>query len=457
MRAAGYARISKDDTLEGRGVARQTEDIESVCQRSGWELIEVVTDNDVSASRYSRKPRPGYTRLLQLIETGVVQRAVVYDADRLLRQPKELEYLIDLAERIGGFEIHTVTGQVDLVSSSGRFIARSLVAKAAMESDDMSRRLKRANDQAAKEGRPRGTRAFGYETDGVTIRESEAELIRQAAADVLAGESWHGIVRRWNELGVLTPQRGVPWKPTVVAKVLTGPRAAGLRQHRGEIIGPAVWPAILDRATHDALRRRTNPFTRRRPPRVTPFTGLIRTVDGRMMFRNVQRTRSIYRPEAGDLIINAEPLEALIVIMLMEAVDSGRLAKAQSKRRRARRRPSKYEDPAIVEAEMRVLAADVGAGRMTRGEWLEMRGPLEDRLQRALAAAAHDDGPLAHIDVPGLKESFPGLTVDRQRAVLAAVLERVEILPSSRRGGPAPMVEGLGRIELERVNPIWRV
>jgi site-specific DNA recombinase len=51
LKAIGYARISKDDTLEGRGVARQTEDIAAVCDRHGWELGETITDNDISASR----------------------------------------------------------------------------------------------------------------------------------------------------------------------------------------------------------------------------------------------------------------------------------------------------------------------------------------------------------------------------------------------------------------------
>lgn len=57
------------------------------------------------------------------------------------------------------------------------------------------------------------------------------------------------------------------------------PRIAGLKEHRGEIVGKAMWPAIIDRATHDRLvgllgdesRRPTN-YGR---PRVHPRAGLL--------------------------------------------------------------------------------------------------------------------------------------------------------------------------------------
>ena len=109
-------------------MARQSEDIAAVCERHGWELVEVLTDNDISASRYSKKPRPGYGRLLAAIVAGV-DRAVAYDVDRLLRQPRQLEDLIDLCEqRNGAFQLHNVNGELDLTTGGGRFIARMLVA-----------------------------------------------------------------------------------------------------------------------------------------------------------------------------------------------------------------------------------------------------------------------------------------------------------------------------------------
>lgn len=453
MRAVGYARISKDDTLEGRGVARQTEDIAAVCERNDWELLEVITDNDISASRYSKKPRPGYARLLELIRTGTVDRAVVYDIDRLLRQPRELEDLIDLCEtRNGGFQLHTVNGEIDLATGSGRFVATVLVGKARMESDDLSRRLRRASDQRAAEGRPHGARAFGYEPDGMTIREAEATLLRAAAADVLDGVSLNAIARRWNDLGVLTPQRGKQWSGTVVKAVLTNPRHAGLRIHRGEVIGPAAWPAIIDRPTHDRLVAHLTAERPRTPARRTPFTSLIRdAATGLPLDRDVVRGRPTYRGhkrpgrEASNVSIAAEPLEALILEMLFAAVEDERLGEAMGHQAAAEAAP----ELAPIEDDLRALADDFGNGRISHAEWSAARVPLEARLRAAQGAveAEQRSRPLASVDVD-LRERWPALEVDQQRAILAAVFESVLIHPAQRKGGPG--------IERERVEPRWR-
>lgn len=466
LKAVGYARISKDDTLEGRGVARQTEDIEAVCERHGWDLAEVLTDNDISASRYSKKARPGYNRLVELIRAGAVDRAVVYDVDRLLRQPRQLEDLIDLCEqRNGSFALHNVNGELDLVTSSGRFVARILVGKAAMESDDLSRRLRRAFDQKAAEGRPHGAQAFGYEPDGMTIREPEATLLRQAADDVLAGTSLNEIARRWNRMGVRTAQSGREWHGNVVKVVLTNQRQAGLRVHRrgtpDEAIYPAAWPAVIPRDVHDRLVAHFRVTRPRTPARRTPFTTLIRSAEtGIPLDRDVVRGRITYRGhnrparEAGNLTIAAEGLERLILEMLFTAVEDGKLAGPVVEQRRRR---AAAPDLATIEDDLRGLAEDFGEGRITRGEWMAARQPLEQRLTAAQAALddAETGDALEAVDVD-LRARWPSLHVDRQRAILQAVFEGIYIRPSKRRGGPAPMVEGVGRVDLDRVDVRWR-
>jgi hypothetical protein len=340
---------------------------------------------------------------------------------------------------------------MDLVTGSGRFVARMLVAKAAMESDDLSRRLKRASDQRAAEGRPHGARAFGYEQDGVTIRASEAELLRRAAGDVLDGTSLNTIARRWNALGVLTPQRSKLWTGTIVKAVLTNPRHAGLRVHRGEVVGPAVWSAVIDRTTHDRLVAHLTAPRPRTPSRRTPFTGVIRdAATGVPLDRDVVRGRPTYRGhkrpgrEATNVSIAAEPLEALIVEMLFVAIEDGELGR--------RMKPPAAEPPpdlAPIEEDLRSLAEDFGAGVITRGEWMAARGPLEGRLLAAQAQLERDlrDRVLAPIDV-NLRATWPTLDVDRQRAILAAVFDRILIHPAERKGGPG--------IDPARVEPVWR-
>jgi site-specific DNA recombinase len=278
---------------------------------------------------------------------------------------------------------------------------------------------------------------------------------------VLHGASLNEIANRWNELGVLTPQRSKHWNGTVVKATLTGPRHAGLRVHRGEVIGPAAWPALIDRQTHDRLVAYLNRHQPRRPPRRTPFTGLIRDTNGVPLDRDVVRGRASYRghrragrPDAQPISIAAEALEALILEMLFTAVENDKLGERLGTQRRRR---SAAPDIGAIEGDLLGLAEDHGAGRISRGEWLAARGPLEQRLQAAQAAVAEGAAAeeVVRVDVD-LREVWPTLHVDRQRATLAAVFDRIEIRPSARRGGPAPMVDDVGRIDIGRVSVVWR-
>jgi len=141
-------------------------------------------DNDISVSQYSReKTRPAYDDLLDRVRTGEPDRVVAWHVDRLYRRPRDLEDLIDLADEQGHqVEFHTLHGDIDLSTGDGRAMARVLVAFAAKESDDESRRIRRRIEQDVAEGRPHGPRPFGYLDDKVTPCPDEAPILREMAA-----------------------------------------------------------------------------------------------------------------------------------------------------------------------------------------------------------------------------------------------------------------------------------
>ena len=80
----------------------------------GWPVAEVYVDNDVSA--YSGKPRPAYRRMLRDIKDGTRDALVVYDLDRLVRQPRELEEFFDICDAAGLTSFASVTGDLDLAN-----------------------------------------------------------------------------------------------------------------------------------------------------------------------------------------------------------------------------------------------------------------------------------------------------------------------------------------------------
>ena len=141
VRAGIYARISSDREGEALGVQRQLADCERLAERKGWQVVERYVDDDVSA--WSGRTRPQYDRSLDDLQTGVIDGLLVYDLDRLHRQPRELEAFIDLCQVLRLTNVASVSGDIDLTTSDGQFQARILGAVAKKESDDKSRRIRR--------------------------------------------------------------------------------------------------------------------------------------------------------------------------------------------------------------------------------------------------------------------------------------------------------------------------
>lgn len=274
IKAAIYCRISKDVDAKKEGVERQEEDCRALAERMGWEVVAVFVDNDISASTRSAKPRPQYTEMLRLAKAGGIGAILAYSNSRLTRRPAEWITLITLANE-GAIRIKTVaSGEHDLSTADGRAVALTVAAWDAAEAERTAERVARHKKQAAANGQYRGgPRPFGYEKDGVTVRESEAEVIRQMCKGVLAGRSLMALARELNEAGCRT-STGKEWTHMRLRDVLIRPRNAGLI-HRGradlraenregyaprfEIIKKdgkpvrAAWPAIVDEDTWRAV------------------------------------------------------------------------------------------------------------------------------------------------------------------------------------------------------------
>src|SRR4051812_43883496 len=216
-RAGIYVRISQDREGAGLGVKRQEADCRNLCKRKGWKVTDVYVDDDVSA--YSGKPRPAWNRLREDVEAGALDAVAVWHVDRLTRSPRELEDVIDYAER-QGLELATVSGDIDLATPTGRMVARMLGAAARHESEHKAERQRRERRQSAERGRVSGggTRPYGYADDRVTVIQEEAAVIREAAKRVLAGEALSSVCRDFVERGIRTPSskrcpEGNFWQP----------------------------------------------------------------------------------------------------------------------------------------------------------------------------------------------------------------------------------------------------
>jgi len=148
-RAVIYLRESVDQDGDAHNVANHLADCRRLTDRRGWTVTRVLCDNDVSATNGKR--RPEWEALLRMIEDHAMDRLVVWAADRLLREPTDLELLIKLCER-ENMPIATATGDLDLSNDQGRLVARILTAVAKGEVERKSARQKLANSEAALAG-----------------------------------------------------------------------------------------------------------------------------------------------------------------------------------------------------------------------------------------------------------------------------------------------------------------
>ena len=220
--------------------------------------------------------------------------------------------------------IATVTGDLDLTTDAGRLVGRILASVARGEVERKGARQKRAQQQAAQQGRPAGgRRAFGYAADGITVDKAEAKEIRAAYQTLLAGGSLKSIARRWNGAGALTTM-GNGWTHSTVRRTLLNPRYAGRRSYRGEVVGAATWPAIVDDDTFDAAsallalpERRTTASTARKY--LLPAIALCWVCGSDIATGRTRHHKRVYVCSAAKHISRtAEPVDQLVEAVVIE-------------------------------------------------------------------------------------------------------------------------------------------
>lgn len=330
VKAAIYARISSDDGT-ALGVARQVEDCERLAVELGWEVAEVYVDNDVSA--YSGKKRPAFERMVADLRDGYRDGVLVYHLDRLTRRPIELEQFLEVLAEAKVTDLRFVaSGGLDLGTGDGLLVARMLAAVAASESATKSRRVRRKMDEVAAAGRPHGgARAFGFEADKITVNPVQAEVIRKMVARYIAGESLRSIAQWLDDEGVRTVLGG-QWKTSTLRSLIRSGRIAGPREHRGEVVGPAVWEPIITVEQREKVLARmaeaaNNP---RRTPRRYLLSGMLRCGKcGNPLFSAARRSRRRYVCMAGPdhggcgrLTIVAPPVEELVGAAVLYRLDT---------------------------------------------------------------------------------------------------------------------------------------
>lgn len=464
MKTVGiYTRISRDREGAGLGVDRQEQDCRELVERNGWTVGKVYQDNDLSA--YSGKPRPGYRALLEDIRAEMISVVVAWHTDRLHRSPVELEDYIAACDprRV---PTHTVkAGPLDLATPSGRMVARQLGAVARYEVEHSIERQQAAKAQAAAQGRWKGgRRPYGYDEDGMTVRPCEAEVVDFMADQILNGGSIRSLVANLNDRGLVT-STGKPWRHDAVRNVLLRPRNAGLMEHRGQVVGEANWPAILDqdrwRAVVAALRapgRRTQWSS----ARVWLLSGIARCgLCGEVV--RVHKAGHDNRPTAVNyackrklhLVRVASGVDDFVTEMTLARLASGQLSAPD----RGDRSEVVIAQRELVEIRERLdaLGSAFGAGTVDARQLESGTRALRQRQAQAEAIMARSASGTALAGVVGaedIRAAWEDLTLDRRRAIVDTLMT-ITLLPA-RKGRPPGWRPGQPYFDPATVAIEWR-
>lgn len=268
-KAAIYARISKADS-EVDKVENQISELRKLAKSSGYEVVAVFEDDDISAYK-GKAVRPGWAQLLRAIEKKQFEVILATEMSRFTRGSSAESDVFTATCVKAGAVIHTRSGGVlDPNSPSALAMVQIMDVLSGLEVALKIERQKARNRADLSMGKPtKGLRPFGWEKDRVTIRESEAKHIRKAYKDILdKGESVWAIAQKWNKLGIKTepmvrPRKSrtdglvkIPpgiWTTTTVRSLLIRPRNAGILMSQGAELPTSLIQPIVSRQEWESL------------------------------------------------------------------------------------------------------------------------------------------------------------------------------------------------------------
>jgi len=204
----GYVRVSTGEQAEvGYGLAAQRAAVEIECDRRGWDLVQIFSDEGESGKDLDR---PALREALEFIAIGNCAGMVVSKLDRLSRS------VVDFATLLEWF----TTGQktlvaldlgIDTTTPGGRLVANVFASVAEWERETIAARTKDGLRAARESGKAisRPALADVPSLQGRIRRQRESGATLQKIADTLNSE------------GVPTLRGGLEWRPSSIQSAIT--------------------------------------------------------------------------------------------------------------------------------------------------------------------------------------------------------------------------------------------
>jgi peptidoglycan hydrolase-like protein with peptidoglycan-binding domain/DNA invertase Pin-like site-specific DNA recombinase len=206
-RVLGYMSVEQNGDPEAGGMREQAESIDSLCQRRGWRLLELV--RDVEAAGGASLKRPGLTYAVERVAKGEASCIVVSQLSRLSNSAADLSRVLESLAPTGGRLVVMDVG-LDTASDAGRIAANSLLRVGSWE----RRRVLESTRKGLAAARARRAAA------GLPAVEDIPSLKQRILEMRSDGLTLQAIADQLNKEGVPTMRGGRLWRPSSVQAAL---------------------------------------------------------------------------------------------------------------------------------------------------------------------------------------------------------------------------------------------
>lgn len=292
LRALIYNRASADPSGRGLSVTAQERENRAWCEREGWAVAGVVTDNDRSATRWARREREGYQQVKQALAGSVFGRVDLLVCWESSRATRDMDGHVELRRLCEQHDVRfAAKGRVlDFNHGGDRFTG---VVDAAVDerfADEARERTIRGHQTSVLNGTPRSYPGYGFryvrdEHTGRLIGQEHdpdsAAVVQDIVARIIDGESLYRIAQSLNEEAVPTAMQRmdrwkgreverVGWSSSTIRSLLRSQSLMGVRTWHGEAMRAGTWEPIVSPADWQQVqailgeRRNTGHDTRAR-------------------------------------------------------------------------------------------------------------------------------------------------------------------------------------------------
>ena len=255
IRVALYIRVSTaEQASEGYSVGEQTTRLKKYTEAMEWDIYKIYVDPGYSGGNTDR---PGLSEMIRDVETGEIDKVVVYKLDRLSRSQLDTLYLIEKVFLAHNTDFVSMSENFDTSTPFGRAMIGILAVFAQLEREQIKERMGMGKEAIAKMGKWNGgTEPIGYDYNITESRlvtnEYEKMQVRELFDLYINGTPLRTIESIFMEKGY-RHKHGV-WNPNSMKRTLRNNIYLGYMKYAG-VSYKGEHEIILDEETFEKAQK----------------------------------------------------------------------------------------------------------------------------------------------------------------------------------------------------------